>query len=259
MSTQDNILPTHPVTGETALGLTRRGPIWPVAGAAPEEDPAGQDPGTETGEDDTGEAGNSAQGDDGGTGDDGDQSGQSALGDAGKKALQDMKGKWKSEREKRKQLEEQLEQAQTRQSTSTSGTGTGETDTEEVRRQADKEATAKANRRIIKAEVKAAASGKLADPADAVRFLDLEQFEVDESGDIDSDEVAEAITELVTNKPYLAAQGGKRFQGTADSGARKGNTGPKQLTRDDLKRMSPEEITAAKKEGRLNDLLGRAN
>ena len=33
----DHILPIHPVTGLRALGLTKRGPIWPVMGGAPDE------------------------------------------------------------------------------------------------------------------------------------------------------------------------------------------------------------------------------
>jgi len=58
----------------------------------------------------------------------------------------------------------------------------------------------------VRAEVRAAAAGKLADPSDALRFLDLAQFEVGEDGDIDQDEIADAIDELLTQKPYLAAQ-----------------------------------------------------
>lgn len=34
-------LPVHPVTGLRALGFTKRGPIWPVLGGAPDDDDAG--------------------------------------------------------------------------------------------------------------------------------------------------------------------------------------------------------------------------
>lgn len=83
------------------------------------------------------------------------------------------------------------------------------------------EALSAANQRILKAEVRAAAAGKLNDPQDALRFLDLSGFEVGPDGDVDGETVAAAIDDLLKNKPYLAAQG-VRFQGGADGGARKG-------------------------------------
>ena len=67
--------------------------------------------------------------------------------------------------------------------------------------------------------------------------------------------LAEAVADLVKQKPYLAAQGGRRFQGTADGGPRKETRKP-QLTRDDAKRMSPEEIETAREAGQFDDLLG---
>jgi hypothetical protein len=42
-----------------------------------------------------------------------------------------------------------------------------------------------------------------------VRLLDLSQFELDADGNVDEDEVADAIKDLIERKPYLAAQGGK--------------------------------------------------
>lgn len=181
--------------------------------------------------------------------------GAEQLGDPGKRALDAMKDKWKAERDKRRGLEERLaEQARPADGESP--------DPEAVLRQAEKAAMAKANQRIVRAEVKAAAAGKLADPGDAYKFLDLSQFEVDDEGNLDADEVADAVDALIKSKPYLAAQGGKsqRFQGTADSGARKGSSRPPQLTEDDVKRMSKAgkhaEIVKARSEGRLDDYLG---
>lgn len=81
------------------------------------------------------------------------------------------------------------------------------------------EALSAANSRILKAEVRAAATGKLSDPADALQFLDLSKLEVGEDGEVDGKAVAAAIDDLIKNKPYLAAQG-KRFQGAGDGGAR---------------------------------------
>ena len=107
------------------------------------------------------------------------------------------------------------------------------------------EALAAANQRILKAEVRAAASGKLADPADALRYLDLSKFTVTDDGSVDSQAIANSIGELLEQKPYL----GKAEQ--APSGAN-----ITQLTRDDLKTMSPAEIVKAQQDGRLKDLLG---
>lgn len=176
-----------------------------------------------------------------------------ALGDAGKKALDSMKSKWHAERDQRRELERQLEELRATQS---KPKGDDETpDLEEIKRQATREALATANARVLRSEIKAAAVGKLADPADALAFLDLDQFEVGEEG-VDADEIADAIESLIQSKPHLAAAQAKRFQGTGDGGARKAS-GPSQLTRADLAKMTPEQITQAKKDGRLNDLLGR--
>lgn len=177
-------------------------------------------------------------------GDDADSEGADALGEEGKRALDRMKGKWHSERDKRKELEQRLAEKDG---------GDGD---ESVRRSAEQAALAKANTRIIRAEVKAAAAGKLADPADAYKFLDLDQFEVDDDGNVDSEEVADAIEELVKSKPYLAAQGRQRFQGTGDGGAARKASRPKQLTKQDLKTMTPEAIDQARIDGRLDDLMG---
>jgi hypothetical protein len=181
-----------------------------------------------------------------------DPAGTEALGDAGKKALDSMKGKWHAEREQRRALEARIAALETPQ-----GTGTDDKpDAEVIRKQAERAATDKANARILRSEVKAAAAGKFADPADAALYLDLTSFEVDENGDVDADEISEAIEDLLTRKPHLAATARPRFQGSGDGGAARKPAGPAQLTEADLDRMSPEAISKAKREGRLNKLLG---
>jgi hypothetical protein len=96
-------------------------------------------------------------------------------------------------------------------------------DPDEIRLEAEKAATTKANERIIKAEIRASAVGKLADPKDALIFLDLSAFEVDADGNVDTEQIDDAIAVLLKNKPYLAvpAQGeAKRFKGSGDGGAK---------------------------------------
>lgn len=120
------------------------------------------------------------------------------LGDAGKRALDRMTARLKAERTKRLAAE-----AKVREATATD-------DTERVRAEAERDAIAKANTRILRAEVKAAATGRFADTADALAFLDLSEFDVDEDGAVDGDEIRAALDDLLARKPHLAAQGGAR-------------------------------------------------
>jgi hypothetical protein len=181
----------------------------------------------------------------------GTDAGTDALGDAGKKALDSMKARWKTERDARRKLEEEMEALK---APAASGT-TDQAAAAEIKRQATRDANAKANARILKSEIKAAAAGKLADPSDALAYLDPKSFEVDDNGDVDAEELADAIDDLLTRKPYLAAKAVSRFQGTGDGGAARKASGPSQLTRKDLDGMSPEAIVKAKREGRLKSIL----
>ena len=149
--------------------------------------------------------------------DDDDPEGADKLGDAGKKALDAMKAKWQAERTKRREAEAKLAAPKPDDKRA------DEPDLDAIRKEAETAAQRKANARILRSEVKAAAAGKFADPADAYKFLDLTQFEVDDDGNVDEDEIAEAIDGLINAKPYLAAAQGsaKRFQGGGDGGARK--------------------------------------
>ena len=124
--------------------------------------------------------------------------GEDELGDAGKKALDRMKAKLKAERSARIAAEAKLNET------------AAVDDADRLQREADARALEKANARILNAEVRAAAVGKLSDPTDALTFIDLTQFDVDDDGSVDQDEIAQAIADLLTKKPYLAAQGGPK-------------------------------------------------
>lgn len=67
------------------------------------------------------------------------------------------------------------------------------------------EALSTVNGRLLRAEVKAAAAGKLADPDDACSMIDLDQFKVGDDGNVDTSAIAKAIDVLVKAKPYLAS------------------------------------------------------
>lgn len=179
--------------------------------------------------------------------------GEEDLRDAGKKALDAMKQKLreaeKQARESRAELERARREAELRDKPAE------EQALEAARAEARAEALAKANERILRSELKAAASGKLADPTDAALFIDLTQFDVSGDGDVDSDALNDAIAELIQRKPHLAAQRQNRFDGNADQGPKR-EAGVQQITdREQLKSMSPEAIVKARNEGRLTKLL----
>lgn len=235
-------LPYHPRTGLQAIGRRRNGdPIWPVLGASDdhEENDSEQE---ETSEEETVEEGDGEQ-------DEKDK----PLGPAGEKALQAEKEKRKTaaaqaRAEKARADAAEQELAKLRRAAEKAKAKPEEKaddapDPEEIRREAEQAAIAKANDRIVRAEIRAAAAGKLADPADALNFLDLTQFEVDADGNIDADQVADAIDDLLKKKPYLAvpAQGeAKRFKGSGDGGAKPNKPPrPKSLSEAVTKALSP--------------------
>lgn len=90
----------------------------------------------------------------------------------------------------------------------------------EAAEEARKDALTMANRRIVKSEVRAAAAGKLADPEDAVRFIDLDDIAVGDDGDVNVKALNDAVARLLKDKPYLGADSGKRKHGDFDQGAR---------------------------------------
>ncbi len=75
-----------------------------------------------------------------------------------------------------------------------------------------------ANERVLRAEIKVVAAGKIADPADAIALLDLSEFEIGDDGSVDTEAITSAIDALVEAKPYLV--GTTRPLGTGGGGAR---------------------------------------
>lgn len=130
---------------------------------------------------------------------------------------------------------------------------------EAARAEARQEATDKANERIVRAEVKAAATGKVKNPALALKLIDVSEIEVDDDGEVDSDAVNQAITDLLEQYPELSADGSK-FAGGADQGAKAKGSTVLQWTEQDLARADAagdsDGIAKAKAEGKLDNLLG---
>jgi hypothetical protein len=197
-------------------------------------------------------AGSAGEGDGGGEGSQESSGehidGQEALGDPGKKALDAMKAERNAARAEKARLEAELKAL--KDAAALKDKPADEQERERIRQEASAEATAKANQKLVNAELKAAAAGKLANPELAQKLIDTSAISVDANGDVDAEAVADAITDLLTKYPSLAAQGGTR---QFDSG--RGKQAPAgQLTEADLKNMSPEAIVKAEGEGRLDRL-----
>ena len=143
--------------------------------------------------------------------------GEEALGDPGKKALDAMKAERNAAKQAARDLEGQLAALQAK-----IDGREAEFAAEQERRNVEAAALAKANERIVKAEIRAAAKGVLMDPADAFRYLDVSTIAVDEDGNPDETAIAQAIADLVKQKPYLGAGAaqGPRFPNGADQGPR---------------------------------------
>lgn len=128
---------------------------------------------------------------------------------------------------------------------------------------------------LAQARIEGALAGIVDDPTEIVEDLNLSKY-VTADGEVD----VEAIEKLKARYTSLAGKkpdgdggdgngkdgdmsddgkgGGKPRQNPAGGGARNGggNQQPKQLSREDLKGMSSDDIVAAKADGRLNDVLG---
>ena len=178
---------------------------------------------------------------------------EGTLGDAGKKALDAMKAERNAAKAAARDAATALKKLQ--DELALKDKPAEEQALEQARAEARAEATKAANERILRSELRAAATGKLADPSDAALFLDLSTFEVSDSGDVDTDALSDAINDLLTRKPHLAATPKARFDGDADQGAR-GETPKRQVTRAEFDNMTPVEINQARRDGRLNKILG---
>lgn len=126
---------------------------------------------------------------------------------------------------------------------------------EAARREARAEALQAANERIVRSELKAAAAGKVTNPALALKLIDTSEIDVGDDGEVDADAVSDAIDALLSEYPELAVKAGK-FQGTADQGAKGREVEKKpQLTREQIKSLSPEKLLEAEQNGQLEDLF----
>jgi hypothetical protein len=211
------------------------------------------DAGDDDGADDQNDDDTSSADDDG----DGDDQGTDALGDPGKKALDAMKAKWRTERDRARDLQRQLADA-----TTPKNDDDGKPDLEALRKQARDEAAAAALRDRALDKIEAKAARLFSNPEDARLFLADQLDDFLDDGTVDVAAITDALQDLLEKRPYLGVTQGepkKKFQGGADQGDR-GDAGKPQLSRADVERLAREgkhaEIEKARLDGRLNKLLG---
>lgn len=188
------------------IGYRRNGsPIWGYSGAAPDD---GGDGGNDGGGDDGGGSDSDEDEDD----DDGDEgltaAGRRAI-EAERKAAQRAKAAYKPFAQLARDTGLSVEEMRKRLTDAKTGgkdskDSKDEVDVEEIRRQTRAEVSAKSDARFVRAAVKAEAASVLNDPADAIRFLDLSDYEVDEDGEVDAAQVKRDLKSLIADKPYLA-------------------------------------------------------
>lgn len=117
------------------------------------------------------------------------------LGDPGKRALE-------NERKARRDAEKELKALRTKvrefEDRDKSDLERAQSRAAELEQQ-----VAAAQSRAVRAEVKAQASATFADPDDAAAFLDLSKY-ADGDGEIDAEQIAADLSELLERKPHLA-------------------------------------------------------
>jgi hypothetical protein len=128
---------------------------------------------------------------------------------------------------------------------------------EQARREAREEAQTAFNQRLVQAELRAALAGKVNNPALALKVIDQSEIDVDVNGEVDPQSVTDAIESALSQYPELKPVDSKKFGGTADQGTKGKATRPQQLTREDIKSLTPEQVVAAEAAGQLDALLGR--
>lgn len=219
-------LPLHPtltVAGRPvrALGRTRSGClVWPVRGGADDQGDTGADDGTS--DDDDGSDDDDDQGD---TGQQDDNDRQ--LGPAGEKALAAEKAKRRAAQQQLRQWRalgtpEQVKAAL--DALKTSGSDKQQPDVEQIRAEARAQAQTEALHARVADKIEAKAGGRFALDTEDVAVMLLRRHDVEDfidDGKVDVDAITEALNDLLSKNPGLAAQSGKRFKGDADGGARK--------------------------------------
>ena len=135
------------------------------------------------------------------------------LGDGGKRALEAERKAARDALKRAEAAEKELAKARESQMTEQ------EKAVAKAKAEGRAEALAQSNARLVAAEVRAAAAGKFANPALAIKLLDVSQITVADDGTVDNKAIESQIEDLLKDNPGLAANA-SRPSGTVDAGAR---------------------------------------
>lgn len=127
-----------------------------------------------------------------------DPEGTEDLGDAGKKALDTMKAKWRAEQKRARDAEAKLAAREAPKDGD-------ELSPEQIKAAARAEALAELRAPLFQTQTKAAAMALgFNDPTDALLLVNATDFEVGSDGTFDADELNDKLSEVLAAKPYLA-------------------------------------------------------
>ena len=165
---------------------------------------------------------------------------------------------WAAEAEKWKALARKHEQAAKSNSTAaaeleklrTASLSEQEKAVAEAESRGRQAAVAEVAEKLAAAEIRAALTGVVPDPAAIVEDLNLGRYVQD--GEVNTEAVEALKAKFAALAPAPTQPNADLKQGVRGNG----RNGPAQLTRADLAAMTPDQIVKAKAEGRLNDLLG---
>lgn len=157
-----------------------------------------------------------------------------ALAEAGRKALQQEREATKEAKRALspwRKLEREFQMGPDEIRAALDSRGDVDKEREQIRREAEAAALSKVNARLVRAECKALATARFADPSDAYRFVDLDDIEVDDDGEVDTKALQRALDDVLREKPYLAKREGPAEEDSGfDGGARTTVTRPTSMT-----------------------------
>ena len=144
------------------------------------------------------------------------------LGETGEKLLAELRAKSRRDDKAKAAAKAKIKELEDAAAKAAQESGKAP-DPDELRKQLKAEAQAEVlrERALDKAEVMAASAG-FAKPEDARLFLAGDAADYIADGQLDTEAIRDAITELARARPYLLATRPPRFQGTADQGSRRG-------------------------------------
>lgn len=233
------------------IGWRRNGaPIYEIKGASPDD--ASNDTG-DSGQDDGTDAGDDADAGDGGQDNDAEENGQaSSQGQSGtdwEKEAARLRSelvkarKWEKQAKSNADAARRLGEVEEQQKSA-------EQRAQDAARRAEERAQAAAER-VAKAEIKAALTGVVDDPDSIIEDLSIRRFLADDEPDED------AIAALKSKYEALRPPTKRAPNPNPAQGANGSKEHEKPYTQADLARMSTDEINEARRDGKLDHLMGR--